>query len=593
MYADLKYLFKKKEKFQISLLLIGSIIMAFFEVVGVASILPFMSMVLDPDQISSNQILSFLFNFFKFDNVETFLFYSGVAVLVLLAFSNFFSAFMYWAITYFSKMQGHIISMRLLKHYLSNNYLFFIERNSSDLGKNILSEIDRVVKGVVLQALQAISKAILTIVVFTFLIYINPFIAIISVLSIGGAYFIFYIISRSYLSTIGEKQSIALFHRYRTVDEAMMGIKDIKLKSLERNFIGRFRQPSIDNARFSAQGLVIAILPRYLLETVAFGGIISIILILLSNDVLISEIIPVLSLYAVAGYRLLPAVQNIYSAQSMIKYNRPALMIIINDLKEIEIEEKNELLNEVDQMIKFDKKITVNDIFFKYPKSKKNVIDGISLSIMKNTSIGFAGSTGSGKTTLIDVILGLLDPKKGNIIVDDTIINNQNLLSWQNKISYVPQTIFLIDESISSNIAFGIKREEIDHDRVAKAAQLANLDRFVEDLPEKYDTLVGENGVKLSGGQRQRIGIARALYNEPEVLVLDEATSALDGITENYVMEAIESLSNKLTLIIVAHRITTIENCDMIYFLEEGKIKDYGTYNELISKNSQFKKMAS
>ena len=593
MYADLKYLFKKKEKFQISLLLIGSIIMAFFEVVGVASILPFMSMVLDPDQISSNQILSFLFNFFKFDNVETFLFYSGVAVLVLLAFSNFFSAFMYWAITYFSKMQGHIISMRLLKHYLSNNYLFFIERNSSDLGKNILSEIDRVVKGVVLQALQAISKAILTIVVFTFLIYINPFIAIISVLSIGGAYFIFYIISRSYLSTIGEKQSIALFHRYRTVDEAMMGIKDIKLKSLERNFIARFRQPSIDNARFSAQGLVIAILPRYLLETVAFGGIISIILILLSNDVLISEIIPVLSLYAVAGYRLLPAVQNIYSAQSMIKYNRPALMIIINDLKEIETEEKNELSNEVDQMIKFDRKITVNDIFFKYPKSKKNVIDGISLSILKNTSIGFAGSTGSGKTTLIDVILGLLDPKKGNIIVDDTIINNQNLLSWQNKISYVPQTIFLIDESISSNIAFGIKREEIDHDKVAKAAQLANLDRFVEDLPEKYDTLVGENGVKLSGGQRQRIGIARALYNEPEVLVLDEATSALDGITENYVMEAIESLSNKLTLIIVAHRITTIENCDMIYFLEEGKIKDYGTYNELISKNSQFKKMAS
>ena len=567
--------------------------MAFFEVVGVASILPFMSMVLDPDQISSNQILSFLYNFFNFDNVESFLFYSGVAVLVLLAFSNFFSAFMYWAITYFSKMQGHIISMRLLKHYLSNNYLFFIERNSSDLGKNILSEIDRVVKGVVLQALQAISKAILTIVVFTFLIYINPFIAIISVLSIGGAYFIFYIISRSYLSTIGEKQSIALFHRYRTVDEAMMGIKDIKLKSLERNFIGRFRQPSIDNARFSAQGLVIAILPRYLLETVAFGGIISIILILLSNDVLISEIIPVLSLYAVAGYRLLPAVQNIYSAQSMIKYNRPALMIIINDLKEIEIEEKTELSKEVDQMIKFDKKITVNNIFFKYPKSKKNVIDGISLSILKNTSIGFAGSTGSGKTTLIDVILGLLDPKKGNIIVDDTIINNQNLLSWQNKISYVPQTIFLIDESISSNIAFGIKREEIDHDRVAKAAQLANLDRFVEDLPEKYDTLVGENGVKLSGGQRQRIGIARALYNEPEVLVLDEATSALDGITENYVMEAIESLSNKLTLIIVAHRITTIENCDMIYFLEEGKIKDYGTYNELISKNSQFKKMAS
>ena len=193
-----------------------------------------MSMVLDPDQISSNQVFIFLFNFFNFNDVETFLFYSGVAVLVLLAFSNFFSAFMYWAITYFSKMQGHIISMRLLKHYLSNNYLFFLERNSSDLGKNILSEIDRVVKGVVLQALQAISKAILTIVVLAFLIYINPVIAFLTILSIGGAYLLFYIITRSYLSRIGEKQYIALFNRFRTVDEAMMGIKDIKLKSLER-----------------------------------------------------------------------------------------------------------------------------------------------------------------------------------------------------------------------------------------------------------------------------------------------------------------------------------------------------------------------
>ena len=567
--------------------------MAFFEVVGVASILPFMSMVLDPDQISSNQILSFLYNFFNFDNVETFLFYSGVAVLVLLALSNFFSAFMYWAITYFSKMQGHIISMRLLKHYLSNNYLFFIERNSSDLGKNILSEIDRVVKGVVLQALQAISKAILTIVVLAFLIYINPIIAIATILSIGGAYLFFYIITRSYLSRIGEKQSIALFHRFRTVDEAMMGIKDIKLKSLERNFIGRFRQPSIDNARFSAQSLVIAILPRYLLETVAFGGIISIILILLSNDVLISEIIPVLSLYAVAGYRLLPAVQNIYSAQSMIKYNHPALMIIINDLKEIEHAGKNKQSNKVSQKIIFDKKITLNNILYKYPKSKKNVIDGVSLSINKNTSVGFAGSTGSGKTTLIDIILGLLNPMNGNVMIDDIVIDNNNLLSWQNKISFVPQMIFLIDESIRSNIAFGIEPNQIDQDKVVKAAKLANLDSFVNDLPEKYNTLVGENGVKLSGGQRQRIGIARALYNEPEVLVLDEATSALDGITENYVMEAIESLSKKLTLITVAHRISTIENCDMIYFLEDGKIKDYGTFSQLISKNAQFKKMAS
>ena len=269
------------------------------------------------------------------------------------------------------------------------------------------------------------------------------------------------------------------------------------------------------------------------------------------------------------------AVQNIYSAQSMIKYNHPALMIIINDLKEIEDAGKSKQSNKEDQKIIFDKKITLDNILFKYPKSKKNVIDGVSLSIKKNTSVGFAGSTGSGKTTLIDIILGLLNPMDGKFMIDDIVINNNNLLSWQNKISFVPQMIFffLIDESIRSNIAFGIEPNDIDQDKVVKAAKLANLDSFVSDLPEKYNTLVGENGVKLSGGQRQRIGIARALYNEPEVLVLDEATSALDGITENYVMEAIESLSNKLTLITVAHRISTIENCDMIYFLEDGKIK--------------------
>ena len=370
-----------------------------------------------------------------------------------------------------------------------------MERNSSDLGKNILSEIDRVVKGVVLQALQAISKAILTIVVLAFLIYINPVIAIMTILSIGGAYLFFTsLLDPTYQEL--EKQSIALFNRFRTVDEAMMGIKDIKLKSLERNFIGRFRQPSIDNARFSAQSLVIAILPRYLLETVAFGGIISIILILLSNDVLISEIIPVLSLYAVAGYRLLPAVQNIYSAQSMIKYNHPALMIIINDLKEIEDAGKSKQSNKEDQKIIFDKKITLDNILFKYPKSKKNVIDGVSLSIKKNTSVGFAGSTGSGKTTLIDIILGLLNPMDGKFMIDDIVIDNNNLLSWQNKISFVPQMIFLIDESIRSNIAFGIEPNDIDQDKVVKAAKLANLDSFVSDLPEKYNTLVGENGVR-------------------------------------------------------------------------------------------------
>ena len=373
----------------------------------------------------------------------------------------------------------------------------------------------------------------------------------------------------------------------------MLGIKEIKLHSLEENFLARFRQPSIDNAKFSAQGLVIAILPRYLLETLSFGGIILLVLYLLQQDMGGNEVVPILSLYALAGYRLLPAIQNVYSARSMIKYNYPAFEIILDDLQNIELSQSSKKNSSGESSISFTKDIKVNDLSFSYNKNEKKIIDSLELKIEKNQSIGFIGLTGSGKTTLVDILLGLLNEYVGEILVDGIKLDNKNIKSWQRNIGYVPQYIFLIDGSIESNIAFGYSKEEIDRTRVLKACEVANLDDFINSLPNNLDTPVGENGVKLSGGQRQRIGIARALYNNPEVLVLDEATSSLDGKTEKGVMKAIENLSKEKTILIVAHRLSTIERCDNIYILNNGKIADSGSYSELSDNSEMFKMISS
>ncbi|MDC1139026.1 ABC transporter ATP-binding protein [Gammaproteobacteria bacterium] len=593
MLKDLKFLFDKKEKLQIFLLLAGSIVMAFLEVIGVASILPFMNMVLKPDAILENSSTKLVYDYFSFTDTNIFLVYFGFLVLFLLALSNFFSALMYWAITFFSKMQGHRLGMKLLNNYLKNPYEFFLDRNTSDLGKNILSEVDRVVKGVVLQALQAISKLILTIVVLALLFYVNPYIASSTILILGGAYLIFYLSTKKYLKKIGHLQSIATFLRFRTVDEAMLGIKEVKLHSLEEDFIERFENPSIDNAKYSASGLVIAILPRYVIETFAFGGIIGIVIFMLSKSLEGSEIIPILSLYALAGYRLLPAIQNVYSAQSMIKYNISPFTTILEDVKKLQLEENIKSSKEItNKNINFEKNIKLKNIFFSFNSSKKIILKKISLEIGKNSSVAFVGPTGSGKTTLIDCILGLLVPDEGEILIDGKRLEKNNIESWQAKIGYVPQYIFLIDDSIKSNIAFGLQENKIDPIKLKKSIKMASLEDYINSLEDGLDTIVGENGVRLSGGQRQRIGIARALYNSPEVLVFDEATSSLDGTTEKFVMNSLSSISGKITSIIIAHRLSTVKDCDSIFFLDGGEIADYGSFEDLHERNEKFRSMS-
>jgi ABC-type multidrug transport system fused ATPase/permease subunit len=304
-----------------------------------------------------------------------------------------------------------------------------------------------------------------------------------------------------------------------------------------------------------------------------------------------NEVIPILSLYAFAGYRLMPALQQIYGGMTAVKYNMPALQLIIKDLRECD----NTTTNKKDLVgsVAFKKSLYLESINFCYEGTNKNILTNLNLEIQCRTTVGIVGSTGSGKTTLVDIVLGLLTQNSGNIFVDNIQINSDNISLWQEHLGYVPQSIFLTDDTIERNIAFSLSDSEIDSSKIKKASKIAELDSFINELPNKYKTYVGERGVRLSGGQRQRIGIARALYNNPDLLVFDEATSSLDGVTENAIVDAIHNLSNKKTIIMIAHRLSTVKECDIIYVLENGSIVDSGKYDKLISENEYFKKVAS
>ena len=367
-------------------------------------------------------------------------------------------------------------------------------------------------------------------------------------------------------------------------------MKEIKLGSLEKTYIEKFSEAAKIIAKVNAQGKVITVLPRYAVEAVAFGGMIIVVLFLMLQEASFTDVLPIVALYAFAGYRLMPALQSIYADITELRFVGPALDMMFNDLKSLQ-----EYSYDNDKsFLSLNNHIILNNINYSYPKSSKNALKNIELKIPAKSTVGFVGATGSGKTTVIDIILGLLEAQQGNLQVDNKVIDDQNRKAWQRSIGYVPQQIYLADDTIAANIAFGKKNSKyINQADVERVAKIANLHDFIiQELPNKYETKVGERGIRLSGGQRQRIGIARALYNKPQVLILDEATSALDNLTEQAVMDAVHNLGKDITIIMIAHRLSTVKECDIIFLLEKGELKAQGTFEKLIEINDKFRENA-
>ena len=575
-------LLERKEKVQLLFLIAGSILLGIIEVLGVSSIMPFIAVASQPELIRTNEYLAAIYSALNFSSDRSFLVALGMLMLVFIIIRNAYLGFFHYAQTRFTSMRRHSLSLKLFKVYISQKYPFFLNKNSYEFVKNVINEIDHMVNGAILQIVNLITYIFQIILLSAFLFYINPFTTLLITSALVFVYGLIFFVIKKEVRRLGKERYRMNTLRMRVVNEAFWGIKETKITGCEKSFVSSFTEPSKQLSKNYTKEEVIGVIPKYILEIVAFSSILLFIMVTILKSEDFTKVISSISVYAYAGYRLMPSVQSLFRAFSKFKYSMPAATKIVQEFQNRFAE--RDLIEDAASRMDFSREIGLNTVTFTYAGTTTSVLKDINLTIPVNTLVGFAGKTGSGKTTLVDIILGLLIPQEGSILIDGTPVTSANIRNWQQNLGYVPQSIYLSNDTIASNIAFGHIGDTIDFKAVRDAAKMAQIDDFImNELPEQYETKIGERGIRLSGGQRQRIGIARALYRNPSVLVMDEATSALDNQTEKDVMAAIDGLSGKKTIILIAHRLSTLKKCDQIFYLEKGVITRRGTYEELFA----------
>ena len=559
--AKIRNILTPAERGKAGWMLVLVVLMAAAETLGVLSIMPFLSVLGRPDIIHENPLLQAVYTRLGLASERQFIIALGLASIATVIFSSAFKTVTLHALNRFVHMLRHSISARLLSRYLHQPYEFFLERNSSALTKNVLSEVDQLLFELIQPLSQLIAQGVV-VVAMTLLIFIyDPATALFIVAVLGLFYGAIYGLVRKRLARIGRERQAANTHRYQTCNEALSGIKDVKITHSATAYLSQFERASRLFSRHTATNDTLSQSPLYLVEATGYSLLIVVALVLLlrSNDV--AHVLPALGLYGFAAYRMLPAAQIMYRGFAKLRFSSSALDNIHRDLALPEEAQAAAATALVPQ-----REIRLHDVRFAYPLAfDKPVFDGFELTIPANTSVGIAGKSGAGKSTLMDLLLGLLQPQAGTLSIDGVPVTTANVADWQRAIGYVPQHIFLADASVAENIAFGVARTDIDMRAVEQAACAAQIHDFVSgELPEGYDTLVGERGIRLSGGQRQRVGIARALYRDPTVLFFDEATSALDAQTEEALNEAIRSLSGSKTIVVIAHKEASLRGCDKV-----------------------------
>jgi ABC-type multidrug transport system fused ATPase/permease subunit len=588
-------LLSNKEKRKLILVFIGVLLLGILELAGIGSIMPFLSVASNPEMIQTNVYLKRAYEIFRFTSSESFLFTLGIGAILFIVFSNAMKALVTYMNKRFTAMRLHSLSLRLFRRYLYRPYVFFLNKNTSELMKNILTEVSDLVNNALKPLLDITTSVVVTLLIVVMLVLVNPVLALIAFTVVCAIYGIVYLTVRRRLDHLGKRSIESHRLRYKKISEAFGGIKDLKVLGREDYYIRDFIPPSIENAKVNVTMTLIGDIPRYVLEIVAFGGMLLVVLYMMRTMGNFRDAVPVIGLYAFAAYRMIPSLQKFFSELSKLRSHLPVAKLIRDNLGDWEAEENRvkTIKNLNLQPLPFDHEIRLNRISFSYPGGDVPVITEQTFVIRKNTTVGLVGPTGCGKTTTVDILLVLLEPQSGTFMVDGVEITEENVGSWRLQIGYVPQHIYLADDSVAKNIAFGVPEKFIDMEAVEKAARIANVHDFIsEEMPAKYETVVGERGIRLSGGQVQRIGIARALYHNPAVLVLDEATSFLDGLTEAAIMDAIHALSHKKTIIMIAHRLATVRECDEIFSMDHGVVVDKGTYQDLVERNERFRKIA-
>lgn len=583
---------QRKQFYSLQILVV---IMAFTELLGIASIAPFMALVGDTSMLERSNIFAEIYRMSGMTDPMDFVFYTGLIVLIALTTSTVVSMYTTWRLSLYGASVGIEIADRLYAYYMKEDWQFHASGSSAQLTKQVSTEAMRITTGIVQPLMRMNAKVVLAGLIAVSVIIYDPVIAIVGLVIFALAYFLLYKIVRKKLMFQGQELSQVSTERFRLMNEGFGGIKDVLLLNRSEDFVKRFEHSGRIYARALGVNAGISQVPRYFMELIAFGSMIGLVLLLIKwHEGNLGAVLPILAVYALAAFKLLPALQQIYASIAQIKGNLAAFEAVKGDLeRSYESGEKINDVQVVQERPKLEKEIRLSNIMFSYPNKSSAAVNNVSMTIPSNSVIGLVGSSGSGKSTLIDILLGLLTPQGGSLNVDGQPITSENKRAWQDMVGFVPQSIFLSEGTIAENIAFGLPTKDIDPNKVNEALKLANLNELVDQLPEGIDTKVGERGVQLSGGQRQRIGIARALYHKADILVFDEATSALDGITEKIVMDAIHDFSGQKTIIMIAHRLKTVQKCDIIYLMEQGKIIDQGTYDELVKHNSKFREMAA
>lgn len=594
-YSKVLSLFTPKERRGFYVLMFLMVLVAFAEIVGISSVLVFLNILADPAQITESTPFKQIYAYFEFTSTYTFMIFLSIAVFVIVFGSLAVKAVNTYVMIRFANMRGYTLSSRLLETYLCQPYSWFLQKNSAEIARNVLNEIDYLVVAVIVPLLRIIAGTVSSGAIIIFLIMVDPFVSMLSAGLLGGAYALLYITLRKIVHRAGRDMLHANNQKYLLVSEATGGFKQIKLMGLEDKYTRQFDKPANIKAKYHALGQMLGELPKFALEALTFGIMLTLILVLLlRSDGNVIAIVPTLGIFAFSVMRILPAIQLVYHSLLSVRGGDELLNHILQEFNaDFPVDPDTTVKAPATETLPLTDNLTLEDVAFGYGQESRRALQGLNMQIKARTTIGIVGGTGAGKTTLIDIILGLLPVQSGTLSVDETPITAENVRAWQNTIGYVPQEIYLMDADIASNIAFGIPPDQIDIEAVEGAAHIAALHDFVmNELPEGYATKVGERGVRLSGGQRQRIGIARALYNNPSLLVMDEATSALDNITERIVMQAVHNIRSHKTVILIAHRLTTVKECDQIFLMENGRIVSVGTYDELVAQNATFREMA-
>lgn len=588
MRSDLKKLirfFEKKERRKLLTLFYMMIIAAFFETIGIGLIMPFVSIITNPKVIEEQAILSFMYNFFNFKSATSFTIFAVIFLIGVFITKNLY--ILLFNYTQFKIILNHQVklSSNLFKEYLVKPYSFHLQSNTATLLRNVNGEVKRVFQGIIISGFQLFTEILVVICISLLLLFTAPIATITASILLGGSVFLFFKILRKKISTLGKEQQVVSGTMIKWVNQGLGASKEVKVSGKEDFFIDSYKSQSQVKANNSRYMKMLEVIPRLFIETLLVCIILLTMLIIVYQGKNALELVSTMALFAMASFRLMPSITRIVSLVTSIRYSKPALDVVYEDMflnKSKNITTSIYKTHSSNTYRYYNDSIELKNVYFRYPNQKEYSLKDISLKIPFGQSVAFVGESGAGKTTIVDIMLGLFVPEQGQVLIDGIDLHQQ-LPKWQQKIGYIPQSIFLSDDTIRGNVAFGIKNEEINDEAVWSALEQAQLKDFVMSLPEKLETTVGERGVRISGGQRQRIGIARALYHNPEILFMDEATSALDNETEKEIIKAIDSLKGQKTLIIIAHRLSTIRNCDVIFKISKGKLIDINrNYSESV-----------